>query len=815
MVDILNELKKKDKMCTGCGACYNVCPVGAITMQEDDEGFLFPTIDANKCINCNLCKNTCPVLNTKYVNNKNPECYAMMADDLERVDSASGGFVAVIARWILKQGGCVYGAAWTRDWNVRHIRIDSVKELYKIKSSKYVQSNTNDSYIKVKNDLKSDKWVLYTGLPCQIAALYAVLKDFDINKLITIDILCHGVPSYKVLKKYLEDNYEINDIEKIDFRDKTKYGWSSSTTVHYKNGNIVRKNINNDAFYKSFLPCMSLRKSCSVCPMSKIPRQGDFTAGDYWGVEKINKIMDDKKGTSVVLVNNNKGQKLVKILKDEFKLWEKTNLNDATRINANILHPFNAHPGRKHFFSAMNIKPFNKLVDDSLNHNYDIGVVGLWYGINYGSILTYYALYNLLRKLGYDAVMLPKPCNLWEERFNNPNTIAQRFVWKHCNVFLPYKYQGEYVKFNDRCKDFIVGSDVVWNYSICGEQVDQFFFLDWIERGHKKIAYAASFGNGLDGTEEYKQKAKYYLNKFNFVSCRERSSAKEASNFTGRNDIENVLDPVFMCDIEIYEKAIEEVKNLEEDKFVFAYLLQRTYPKQKNKFLDYAERYFKAKSFVCCNPNGNWNEYHKLYGDRLLKEVSVEEWLYYMKNCEFYIGESYHALCFCLIFHKPFIIVYGKNSKNYSGARFQSLLEIVGLEKRWIDNLNDESIWKNLLEEEIDWSEVDRKLNIEKEKSLNWLKKALAEQLAELTPEDYVENAKNRKFNEQNVMLELLINDNKKIKNRFKNLNNNNNFYSKSEWIKKKIKGGIQCYKDNGLKYTVERLIFKTKNKLS
>lgn len=270
-----------------------------------------------------------------------------------------------------------------------------------------------------------------------------------------------------------------------------------------------------------------------------------------------------------------------------------------------------------------------------------------------------------------------------------------------------------------------------------------------------------------------------------------------------------------MCDIEIYEKAIEEVKNLEEDKFVFAYLLQRTYPKQKNKFLDYAERYFKAKSFVCCNPNGNWNEYHKLYGDRLLKEVSVEEWLYYMKNCEFYIGESYHALCFCLIFHKPFIIVYGKNSKNYSGARFQSLLEIVGLEKRWIDNLNDESIWKNLLEEEIDWSEVDRKLNIEKEKSLNWLKKALAEQLAELTPEDYVENAKNRKFNEQNVMLELLINDNKKIKNRFKNLNNNNNFYSKSEWIKKKIKGGIQCYKDNGLKYTVERLIFKIKNKLS
>ena len=813
-MNLLNELKNAKKLCTGCGACHNVCPVNAIDMQEDSEGFLFPIVNKDKCINCNLCKNTCPVLNTKYVNQKNPDCYAMMGQDDERKDSASGAFVAVLAKWVLKQGGIVFGAAWTDEWKVKHICIEKNEDLYKIKNSKYIQSDTNYTFNEVKEYLKTKRLVLYTGLPCQIAGLYSVLDKIDKENLITVDILCHGVPSHKVLKKYLMDNYEIDEIEKIDFRDKSLHGWSSATTIYLKSGQVIRKTNKEDAFYRAFLPCLSLRKACSVCPMSRLPRQGDFTAGDYWAVDRVNKKFNDKKGTSVVLVNNDKANKIIENIKGEFKLWEKTSMKDATYINKNILHSFNSHPGRKHFFSAMNIKPFNKLVEDSLNHNYDIGIVGLWYGINYGSVLTYYALYNLLHDLGYDAVMLPKPCKLWEERFNNSDTIAQRFIWKHCNVFLPYKFEGEYARFNDRCKDFIIGSDVVWNYDICGKQVDQFFFLDWVENGHKKIAYAASFGNGLDGTIEYKQKAKYYLNKFDGVSCREYNSAMQARDFIGRTDIENVLDPVFVCDKKIYDLAISEVENKENEKFVFAYLLQRTYPKEKNYFLEFAEKYFKAKSLVCCNPNGNWEQYHKLYGNKLLNELSIEEWLYYMKNCEFYIGESYHALCFSLIFHKPFIIVYGKNSKNYSGERFKSLLKLVGLENRWLDNLNNESEWKKLLEEEINWDDVDKRLEKEKEKSLKWLQDILSKNAVEMTPEKYVENSISRKISEQSVMLDMLINENNKLrKDIIKSIDPN--AINKYELFKKKVKGGIQCYKDNGLEYTIKRIIFKIKNRLS
>ena len=175
MRNISKVLAEENKLCTGCGACMNVCPVNAITMQTDREGFAYPNVLEEKCINCGLCERHCPVLHPEYSNVDRPECYAMMAQDEERRTSSSGGFVPVVARWVLRKGGSVYGAAWDEDWNVHHIEIANETELYKIKGSKYLQGSVERSYQLVKRKLEEGKWVLLTGLPCQVAGLYSVL----------------------------------------------------------------------------------------------------------------------------------------------------------------------------------------------------------------------------------------------------------------------------------------------------------------------------------------------------------------------------------------------------------------------------------------------------------------------------------------------------------------------------------------------------------------------------------------------------------------------------------------------------------------
>lgn len=748
MKNLPEALVRENKLCTGCGACLNVCPVNAIAMQADQEGFAYPKLQEEKCINCGLCEKHCPVLHPEYSNMDLPECYAMMAQDGERRTSSSGGFVPVVARWVLNQGGSVFGAAWDESWNVHHIEITNEAELYKIKGSKYLQGDTGLSYQLAKRKLKEGKWVLFTGLPCQIAALYSVLEKDQKKKLITIDILCHGAPSYRVFRKYLEENYDLAILERFDFRDKSVFGWSSGINCYFKNGAEIHKSHQEDKYYQAFLPCMIMRPSCGQCPFSRLPRQGDFTAGDFWGVERADPKWDDGLGTSAVLVNNKKAKRILRTLVSQMKLLEPVSLEAITYINKTVEHPFKSHSGRKHFFHSMDIKSFNELTDHALTHKYDIGIVGLWYGINYGSILTYYALYQVVRILGYDAVMLPKPNTLWDEHFNNPDTIGQVFIWKYCNVFLPYPHQYAYCLANDACKDFLVGSDVVWNYEICGRESDMFFYLDWVESGHKKIAYAASFGSGVAGPEAYEQSASYYLKKFDAISIREKKAAETASKRTGRNDIANVLYSVFLCPVQIYEETIQHIRVEDKRSFVFAYILRNDYSEENLRLIEMIMDHYHAVPYICANPMEH-GIMRNVYGDRIMPVLPVEEWIWYMKNAAFYFGDSYHGLCFSLIFHKPFIIAYrATDGLNVAGERFKSLLSIVGLEERLLEDTPiDLRRVGELIRKPIDWDAVDKRLNRQREFSLAWLKNALGNRSKKTyTAEDIIRDRTQRKM---------------------------------------------------------------------
>ncbi len=337
MRETIEKLNKKD--CCGCSGCVNVCPKEAIFMKESAEGFLYPCIDKSKCINCGLCYKVCPILSKKNQseNGEFPVAYAVKnRNKKDLLSSSSGGVFISLANKIISEGGVVYGAAYDDSFSVVHIRVDNKNELNKIQGSKYVQSNIGKIYKKVKKDLLENKKVLFTGTPCQVDAL----KKFLINEyenLITCDLVCHGVPSQKLFKKYilyLEKKYK-KKIVKYDFRNKEKKGWGLTSKIVFDDGTKKYLNSDFDPYYDNFLKCNTYRESCYRCKYCTIKRYSDITLADYWGILSFHQDFYDKNGVSLILINTKKGQFIINQLKELEKI--ETNLEYAKTKNKNLI----------------------------------------------------------------------------------------------------------------------------------------------------------------------------------------------------------------------------------------------------------------------------------------------------------------------------------------------------------------------------------------------------------------------------------------------------------------------------------------------
>lgn len=714
------EKNVKHEECTGCGACFNICPQKAISMKENEEGFLYPNIEMEKCIDCGLCLQKCPVQYPQYRNEANPECRAVYAKDSIRIHAASGGVFSAFAELLLDRGGIVCGASFTEEFKVIHTLVRDKKELNKIKSSKYVQSNTNNVYVRIEKELKEGKEVLFCGCPCQVAGLYAYLGKKQYDRLYTMDLVCHGVPSSKSLIKYMHDKIGDKKITNIEFRNKELFGWSSSIAITLEDGTVYKNSHNNDSFYRAFLNGLSVRLSCNNCKFSRLPRQGDLTIGDFWGISKFDKSLNDNKGTSLILINNRKGEKIVKECNG---LWDKNvkfPIEAGIDSNRAVISHFRGHPSRRRFFENLENGSIDKLVNDCLTHHYDVGIVGLWYGLNYGSILTYYALNKVITDMGYQCLMVNKPIELWDKRFEDRNSVANRFIYKHCYVSNIRKSWKDWNELSDHCDCFVVGSDVVWNYSICGKEAGHFFFLDFVKNSKKKIAYASSLGSGISDNYEYETLAKYYLHRFDYISVREHS----AKNLVKQHydvEAEQVLDPVFLCDKNHYLRVISDSDVSEDIPFLTSYFLGPSVQK-RNLILNICDTLHLDYRNLN-NPNVNTEVLEKRLGLKIMQDVTVENWLYYIKNCNFYVGDSFHGLCFSLIFEKPFIVMIDKNLP--SRTRFDTLLSLTGLEDRMVYlDVKKEQI-DEILKKDIDYVEVWRKLDEHKKRSLEWLQKAL------------------------------------------------------------------------------------------
>lgn len=321
----MQQICKKEK-CTGCLSCYNSCPNQAISFEWDN-GFYYPKIDEKKCINCGLCKKSCPCVNK--VNKNKPYydiAYAVINNNKEvRDTSSSGGIFYNLAKSIIESNGIVFGAIWTQNLEVEHVGIESVDEIKKMQGSKYTQSNIKKSYIKVKEELKKRRKVLFSGVPCQIAGLITFLqKEYD--NLYTCEVLCHGNASPKILKehiKYIEKNNN-EKIEKINFRYKTK---EKCQNIEYKFSNgkhtIIEEPL-KDYYYNGFQNGTLLRESCYQCDYIGIQRCADITLADFWGVNKNSIVLQDEVSyPSLVFINSQKGKELFEKNKNKWTVFER------------------------------------------------------------------------------------------------------------------------------------------------------------------------------------------------------------------------------------------------------------------------------------------------------------------------------------------------------------------------------------------------------------------------------------------------------------------------------------------------------------
>lgn len=351
--------------CCACTACEHACPVSAITFLPDEEGFLYPSINKDKCINCGLCERVCPVAHPSYSNSEAPAAYAAMVKDVEqRKKSSSGGMFYAIACWILQQRGKVYGAFMDENHQVKHIGVDNVNDLQLLRGSKYVQSDMQCVFADIKNDLKAGRWCYFVGTGCQVAGLKAFLRK-DYETLLTSDLVCHGVPSQWLFDRhiqYLEEKHK-GKVSGYQFRNNKTWGVCEIFNLTNPKGKVKYykfPSYNLSPYLYSFMYAMTYRYSCYDCKFARIPRQGDITLADYWGVKEFFPNLDTSKGISLTLVNSPKGAVVFEQIKNVCEVWHST-IADGAKHNGNLIHVSEKNELRERAYKEVKEKGYAKV----------------------------------------------------------------------------------------------------------------------------------------------------------------------------------------------------------------------------------------------------------------------------------------------------------------------------------------------------------------------------------------------------------------------------------------------------------------------
>ena len=709
------------KLCYGCGACCNICPTGAISMKVNAEGFLEPVVDEEKCISCGKCKKVCPSVNNQYPNSQNPDIYAFSAEEKLLYNSSSGGVFTFLAEYILRLGGYVVGAAYDSQFRVNHVFIHDIEDLDKIRRSKYLQSSTGDTFQKTKELLEKGEYVLYSGCPCQIAGLLRFLgKDYD--KLYTVDLLCHGVPSPGLFQEHLENSFGgIENIEDVEFR--SRDGWASLFKVRLTSGEVRTLYNNNSVYMQSFLQDINLRASCFRCQYSRLPRQGDITTGDLWAVGNLNLSFEYRKGVSVVLLNNENGETLFRdaLSKSEYKFHFQKLCGkgvdkpcNVALLNENIFHPSTSNSKvekSQAFFDNCPNMGFESAVYATL-HKFDVGLM-LYMSNNYGSIATNYALYRVISDTGRRAAVLDNMSPLYGE--------AASFAKSHMSLCSTFMERDDGQAANQCFGTFVVGSDMSWNWSFTPwDRLLQFRMLGFASESKRMISYAPSFGEKRakkDIDEDARALSSCCLKRFDAISVREDYGVDMCRDLFNVQ-AEQVLDPVLLCDRKVWDELSSISQLRFDEEYLLAYILNPT-PYKRQAIMEAAKNLNKRLVVILdLEVNREANKKAMNLDEKLVNPGFID-WLAYFRHASYVITDSFHGACFSILYGKKFVAI-----KNRSKERFDSLARLIQCPSLFFED-SMPLLGKTNIFADIDYGLIYERIGLKRMESERWLYSAL------------------------------------------------------------------------------------------
>lgn len=644
--------------CTGCMACYNKCPNNAISIKYNETGFYTPHIDTTKCTNCGLCASVCP--QTREVKKHEPpsSCYAVMCDDTLRKNSASGGLFAMIAQEYLKKGGYVCGAAFSEDYrHVNHTIINDEKDLIRLQNSKYVQSNIGNTFSEIKELLEDNKQVLFSGTPCQVAGLNSYLeKNYD--NLLTMDIVCHSVPSPFVWEKFVDEIANGRNVSRVSFRNK-KYTWHASQALEFelKNGFFTTK-IKDELFFRGFMERLIINDTCCNCKYTNLQRPADITIGDFWGIDKIDTDMDDKKGTSLLIINTSKGLDTFEMYKKLFLKYKKFGIKSALIGNPRLCRPSEPHINRRNFVKNLYKLPVIRNIQESLCPKYEGIIRNFWAYNNFGATLSAYAIQQFFQERGKNYYIL---------QTSYPVDYTKPFADKYLKTTHLVSSKIHYKELN-RCTDnFVVGTDQVLRPSFMEGHISEDLY-GYTNFKKKRISFSGSFGLKTPEDMGWLSNLKYskLIKRFDTVSTREItgvSICKDKFNITA----EYIIDPVFLIDKNKWLDMAPDTKNKYHGKIV-CYIFD-IFGAKSNDIKIFLEKKYNKEVVMLENA-----------------KIPVEEFLSAIKDADAILTNSFHGTCFALIFNKKLLAITNNNTGD---SRFDTLIKLFGIENMSVKLIDD------------------------------------------------------------------------------------------------------------------------------
>lgn len=702
--------------CVGCGSCQGRCPVDAISMVMDKEGFYYPSVDNSRCVQCGLCLTVCPTQREELPAVPVPDdCCAVQAADDVRMQASSGGVFPLLARQILEEGGYVAGAVFDKDYAVRHVVSDRLEDIQAMQTSKYVQSSTWEVYPQIGALLEQGKTVLFTGTPCQVAALHAFLgKEYE--GLYTMDVACHGVPSPGVFAAYLKEfKRRWGRLAEVSFRKKEAFGWSSNLYIRSAAGTAyVPKQM--DLYMFSFLANWILRESCYHCQFKGM-KYSDLTAADFWGIQHLDKEFEDGKGSSYLTINTEKGKRMFE--KISGKLGKTAWFGKEIRPLLSVVNPCIFHSTERPAFRDVFFEQWAKghaELQGAMNRafkslHFDVALILHW-SRNFGNAMTNYALYTYLSKKR--SVLAVDNCSSLR-----PSGVFRKFAKEHYQCSSDY-FPGDAIKMiEDSCDALVVGSDQVWNrYFNEGMKSGTYYQLSFAGDKIRKVAYGASFGT--KGAEPEEEKCGALFRRFHKIGVRERFGVDSCRELYGV-EAEHVLDPVFLPEVSEYEKLAEQSKLHETQPFILAYILNPTEEKRAACLQLQRQLGQDCKIISICEPTSDTIDLsrHMMDFAYVQSEPTIEDFLYLCRNCRYVVTDSFHGTCFALIFQKNFMSFVNRQPDRFT------VFQQFGDASTHIGQKPSAEFLERCLQP-LDQERINEDLARERERSRQWLEDALS-----------------------------------------------------------------------------------------